>query len=213
MVSGKIPAGNCQGYRLSWKTARQKYWEILLLMFFLAISIWRCAAHHREVIVKDLYSIEAETITGEKTALSKYRGTVLLIVNTASKCGYTGQYEGLQKLQETYKDRGFTVLGFPANDFMGQEPGSNKEIQAFCRVNFGVSFPMFAKISVKGRDQHPLYTFLTSRETNPEFGGKITWNFNKFLISKNGKVLNRFGSRIKPGDAKVVSAIEEALEQ
>ena len=104
------------------------------------------------------------------------------------------------------------VLGFPSNDFMKQEPGSNEEIASFCKINYGVTFPMFGKISVKGDDQHPLYTYLTSKETNPEFGGKIIWNFNKFLISADGKVINRFGSRTKPDDKKLISALEGALK-
>lgn len=162
--------------------------------------------------MKNIYAIEAQTINGETVKLEKYKGKILLIVNTASKCGFTGQYDGLQKLYETYKDRGFVVLGFPSNDFMKQEPGSNEEIVSFCRLNYGVTFPMFGKISVKGDDQHPLYTYLTSKESNPEFDGKITWNFNKFLISSDGKVINRFGSRTKPDDKKLISAIEGALK-
>jgi glutathione peroxidase len=166
----------------------------------------------QELPMNSIYEIEAETISGETIKLEAYKGKTLLIVNTASKCGFTGQYEGLEKLYKTYQDQGFVVLGFPSNDFLKQEPGSNKEIASFCQQNYGVTFPMFGKISVKGSNQHPLYTFLTSKETDPEFAGKITWNFNKFLISSDGKIIARFGSRTKPGDPKVIDAIEGALK-
>jgi glutathione peroxidase len=170
-----------------------------------------CMAQDKEVAVNSIYDIEVNRITGEAVKMEQYQGKVLLIVNTASKCGFTGQYEGLQKLYETYQDRGFVILGFPSNDFMRQEPGSNEEIQNFCKLNYGVTFPLFEKISVKGKEQHPLYTFLTSKTTNPEFGGKISWNFNKFLISKEGNIVNRFGSRTKPDDPDLVGAIEQEL--
>lgn len=160
-----------------------------------------------------LYDIQAETISGETIKLETYKGKVLLIVNTASRCGFTGQYEGLQKLYETYKVRGLVILGFPANDFLKQEPGTSDEISSFCKLNYGVTFPMFAKISVKGGNQHPLYTFLTSEESNPRHAGRITWNFNKFLISKDGTVAARFGSRTKPGSPKLIQAIEKELDQ
>lgn len=158
-----------------------------------------------------IYNIEVTDMAGESMTLSAYQGRVMLIVNTASKCGFTGQYEGLQALHEQYKDSGLVVLGFPANNFLSQEPGSNEEIQTFCRLNYGVTFPMFEKISVKGDDQHALYQYLTSKETNPEFGGKIEWNFNKFLISREGRIIDRFGSRTKPQDEKLISALNEAL--
>ncbi len=161
----------------------------------------------------EFYEIEAQTISGETIKLENYQGKTLLIVNTASRCGFTGQYDGLQKLYELYKDKGFVVLGFPSNDFMNQEPAGNEEIASFCKLNYGVTFPMFEKISVKGDDQHPLYAFLTSKQTNPDFSGKISWNFNKFLISADGRVINRFGSRTKPGDQKLIEAIESALSQ
>ena len=161
--------------------------------------------------MKNFYDIEAKTIDGEAVKLEQFKGKTLLIVNTASKCGFTGQYDGLQELYETYKDRGFVILGFPSNDFLKQEPGSNEEIASFCKLNYGVTFPMFEKISVKGDAQHPLYQFLTSKETNPEFSGKISWNFNKFLISKDGQIINRFGSRTKPSDKKLVEAIKREI--
>ncbi|MDF7797873.1 glutathione peroxidase [Pontiellaceae bacterium B1224] len=162
--------------------------------------------------MNSIYEIEAQTISGETIKLEAYKGKTLLIVNTASKCGFTGQYEGLEKLYKTYQDQGFVVLGFPSNDFLKQEPGSNEEIASFCQINYGVTFPMFGKISVKGSNQHPLYTYLTSKQTDPEFAGKISWNFNKFLISSDGKIIGRFGSRTKPEDSKLVEAIEGALK-
>lgn len=161
--------------------------------------------------MNSLYDINVESISGDSVKLEEYKGKTLLIVNTASKCGFTGQYDGLQELYETYKDRGFVVLGFPSNDFLKQEPGSNEEIASFCKLNYGVTFPMFGKISVKGSDQHPLYTYLTSTEANHDFGGKISWNFNKFLISPEGKVVARFGSRVKPQDEKIINAINKQV--
>ena len=160
-----------------------------------------------------LFDIPVRTLAAEDTTLGAYRGRVLLIVNVASRCGFTPQYEELQALYERFADRGFLVLGFPANNFMNQEPGTNEEIVEFCRVNYGVTFPMFEKISVAGKDQHPLYAYLTSKETNPAHSGKITWNFNKFLIGRDGRILDRFGSRTKPLDPKLVSAVEMALAQ
>ena len=171
-----------------------------------------CTSAPKENPMKSIYDIEATTITGETIKLEAYKGKTLLIVNTASKCGFTGQYDGLQALYETYKDNEFVVLGFPSNDFLKQEPGSDDEIASFCKLNYGVTFPMFGKISVKGDEQHPLYTFLTSKETNPEFSGKISWNFNKFLISPDGTIISRFGSRTKPSDKDLIEAIEGSVK-
>ncbi len=151
-------------------------------------------------------------IDGQGVSLNTYRGNVLLIVNVASKCGYTPQYEGLQTLYTKYKDQGLVVLGFPANNFGNQEPGTNEEIKSFCSTKYRVTFPMFAKISVKGDDIHPLYRYLTSRETNPDFAGDISWNFNKFLVGRDGKIVARFESADAPGSAKVVQAVESALK-
>ncbi|MCF7855530.1 MAG: glutathione peroxidase [Candidatus Pacebacteria bacterium] len=161
--------------------------------------------------MQDLYQFEMNTIDGERVKLETFRGHVLLIVNVASKCGFTKQYAGLQELYQKYGDRGLVVLGVPANDFMRQEPGSNAEIKQFCSLNYGVTFPMFAKISVKGRNQHPLYAYLTDKKRHPEYGGKITWNFNKFLISRDGRVIGRFGSRVKPLSTDLTQAVEAAL--
>ena len=152
-------------------------------------------------------------IDGKPVALSQYKGKVLLVVNVASKCGLTPQYAALEKLYDQYKDKGLVVLGFPANEFRGQEPGTNEQIKQFCTEKYDVSFPMFSKIVVKGDDIHPLYRFLTSKETNPEFGGEIAWNFNKFLVDRNGKVVGRFEPKVKPDDAAVVEKIEAELQK
>jgi len=150
-------------------------------------------------------------IDGKDVKLSKFKGDVILVVNVASKCGYTPQYEGLQAIYKKYKDKGFYVLGFPANNFGGQEPGTNTEIKEFCESKFHVTFPMFAKISVKGDDIDPLYKFLTEKTTNGEFAGEITWNFNKFLVDRTGKVVARFSSKDTPESEAVTSAIENYL--
>jgi glutathione peroxidase len=161
---------------------------------------------------RSIYDFSLSGIAGGELDLADYRGKVLLIVNTASKCGFTKQYDGLQKLWETYRDQGLVVLGFPANNFLNQEPGDNEEIANFCRINYGVSFPLSTKISVRGKNIHPLYKYLTEKETNPSFSGKISWNFNKFLVSREGVVINRFGSKVEPGSEELVAAIEEALK-
>ena len=151
-------------------------------------------------------------IDGHDVKLDAYKGKVVMVVNTASKCGYTPQYEGLEALYEKYKDRGFVILGFPANNFMGQEPGTEKEIKEFCTLKYHVSFPMFSKISVKGADQHPFYTFLTNKVSDPGFDGDITWNFEKFIADKNGKIIARFPPKTTPDDPQLVKAVETALE-
>lgn len=160
-----------------------------------------------------IYEIDVTDIDGNEVSLGKYKDRVSLIVNTASKCGYTPQYEGLQAIYEKYRDRGFVVLGFPANNFGGQEPGSNEEIKEFCTLRYKVGFPMFAKISVAGDDMHPLYRYLTSTESNPEFGGEITWNFNKFLVDGEGRIIARFSSKETPESKEVTKAIEKALDE
>ncbi len=162
--------------------------------------------------VKSVLDFTMTDIDGKDVRLNKYKGKVLLVVNTASKCGYTPQYEGLQAIYSKYKDQGFYVLGFPANNFGTQEPGSEKEIKEFCESKYKVTFPMFAKISVKGEDQDPLYKFLTSKETNPQFAGDISWNFNKFLVNKNGEVVARFSSKDTPESPAVKEAIEKYLK-
>jgi glutathione peroxidase len=152
------------------------------------------------------------SIDGKPAPLSQYQGKVVLLVNVASRCGFTPQYEGLEKIYEKYKDRGFVILGFPANNFGGQEPGTNEEIKTFCSSKYSVKFPMYAKISVKGDDIHPLYKFLTDKQTNPASGGDIKWNFTKFLVGKDGKVIARFESAVTPESPEVTGAIEKALQ-
>lgn len=166
----------------------------------------------QEKAMKSIYDIPVKTIDGKPATLGDYKGKVLLIVNVASQCGYTPQYEGLEKIYKQYQSKGLVVLGFPANNFGGQEPGTEAEIVTFCSKNYGVTFPMFAKLSAAGADIHPLYKFLTEKETNPNFAGKINWNFNKFLIDKNGDPIARFDSADKPESAKVTQAIEQALK-
>ncbi len=160
---------------------------------------------------RSVHEFTLKNIDGQDVKLDQYKGKVVMIVNTASRCGLTSQYEGLQKIYDTYKDKGFVVLGFPANNFMGQEPGTEAEIKEFCTLNYKVSFPMFAKVSVKGTDQHPLYTFLTHKDTNPEFSGDIGWNFEKFVLDKNGTTIARFSPRTLPDAPEVIAAIEKGL--
>ena len=158
------------------------------------------------------YDFTLKDIDHKEVNLGQYRGKVVLVVNVASRCGFTPQYEGLQKAYANYKDRGFVILGFPANNFMSQEPGTDEEIKTFCSTKYNVTFPIFSKISVKGDDIHPLYKFLTSKETNPEFAGDIKWNFSKFLLDKNGKIVARFEPRVTPESDTMIQAIENALQ-
>ncbi len=153
------------------------------------------------------------SIDGREIPLRRFAGKVLLLVNTASKCGLTPQYKALEEVYKRYRDQGLVILGFPANDFLGQEPGTNAEIKEFCLINYGVSFPMFAKISVRGKGIHPLYKFLVEKETNPRFAGKIAWNFTKFLVDRKGEVIARFEPRTVPDDPAVIAAIEKALQE
>ena len=160
-----------------------------------------------------IYKIRVKSINGKECDLSEYQDKVMLIVNTASKCGFTGQYKELEELYGRYRDKGLVVLGFPCNQFASQEPGDDASIKKFCELNYNVSFPMFSKISVKGKEQHPLYKWLTSKESNPKFGGAISWNFNKFLIGRDGSVIGRFGSRETPQSETIKTAVEAALNQ
>jgi glutathione peroxidase len=152
------------------------------------------------------------SIDGKPAPLSEYHGKVVMIVNVASKCGFTPQYTGLEKIYEKYKDQGFVILGFPANNFGLQEPGTNEEIKTFCSSKYQVTFPMYAKVSVKGDDKTPLYQFLTDGKSNPATGGDIKWNFTKFLIGRDGKVIARFESAVTPESGEVTGAIEKALK-
>lgn len=156
-----------------------------------------------------LYDIPLVDIHGNETSLAAHKGKVMLIVNVASKCGYTKQYDGLEKLYDEYKDDGLVVLGFPCNQFNGQEPGSDAEIEEFCRLTFGVSFPMYSKLDVNGPNRHPLYKALAG-DSSP-FPGDISWNFNKFLVSKDGTILHRYASGVKPLSDELVGDIKAAL--
>ena len=158
-----------------------------------------------------LYDIPLKDIDGRAASLEAYRGEVLLIVNVASKCGFTPQYAGLEALYQKYKDQGFTVLGFPCNQFGRQEPGTNEEIKQLCSTRYQVSFPLFDKIEVNGKNRHALYEVLAGK--NSPFSGRIWWNFTKFLVGRDGKIFGRFGTRVKPDSTKLVQAIESALAE
>ena len=158
-----------------------------------------------------VHEFTMKTIDGKPAPLSQFKGQVMLIVNVASQCGYTYQYEGLQALYVKYKDKGLVIAGFPANNFGEQEPGTDAEIGAFCKSKFGVTFPMFSKISVAGGDKTPLYQFLTDKTANPKTGGEIPWNFTKYLVDRNGKVLARFDAPVEPDSKELTGAIEKAL--
>lgn len=156
----------------------------------------------------NVHDFTADSIDGTPRPLADYRGRALLLVNTASRCGFTPQYKELESLYRTYHERGFEVLAFPANDFLGQEPGTNEEIRAFCETKYATTFPLFAKIHVKGKEIHPLYAYLTKESEQP---GDITWNFNKFLVAPDGRVVARFGSKTKPRAAELTAALESVL--
>ena len=177
-----------------------------------AVVIGMSSVAQGEGSMKSIYDFTMRDIDGKDVSLSDFKGKVLLVVNVASKCGFTGQYAGLEKLYKTYAEKGLVVLGFPANNFFGQEPGTEAEIKSFCSLTYGVTFPMFAKISVKGKTIHPLYAFLTAQETNPNFAGAISWNFNKYLIGRDGAILGHYGSRTAPDDKELVAAVERALQ-
>ncbi|MBA4715976.1 MAG: methyltransferase domain-containing protein [Verrucomicrobiales bacterium] len=158
-----------------------------------------------------IYDIGFETINGQKKTLADFAEKPILIVNVASQCGYTPQYAGLQLLHEKYKEKGLNIIGFPCNDFGGQEPGSNNEIEKFCKANYNVSFTLASKVKLRGEDAHPLYQFLQSEKTNPDFFGSVKWNFEKFLIDGKGKVVNRFRQRVRPTSSEIVSSVEWEL--
>lgn len=160
---------------------------------------------------KSIHEITVKTIDGQDVTLGQFKGKVLLVVNTASQCGYTSQYAGMQSVYEKYKDQGFEVLAFPANEFGGQEPGSNDEIKTFCMSRYHTTFPLFAKIVVAGQEKHPLYRHLTDKATNPSYSGEIPWNFTKFLVDRNGQVIGRFEPKSAPESPAVTQAIEAAL--
>jgi len=172
----------------------------------LAVLLLLCSLTLR---AESLYQIPLKDIDGQATTLANFQGRVLLIVNTASECGFTPQYQGLEALFQKYQAQGLTVLGFPCNQFGGQEPGSNAEIKRFCSTSFHVTFPLFDKIEVNGPGRHPLYVALAGKDS--PFPGNITWNFNKFLVGRDGRILLRFNSNVTPESPEVIKAVEAAL--
>ena len=160
---------------------------------------------------KSVYDFTLNSIDGQHAPLGAYRGKVVLLVNVASRCGFTPQYTALESVYEKFKARGLVIVGIPANNFGSQEPGTNQEIKTFCQTKYSVTFPMMSKVSVKGEDQTPLYQFLTDKTANPQTGGEIQWNFTKFLIGPDGRVLARFEPAITPDSPEVTAAIEKAL--
>lgn len=191
-----------------------------LILIFLLFAFSACAQEEKRDLkdnkiedekAETIYEFSVIDIDGNETDLEKYRGKVLLVVNTASKCGFTPQYEGLQKIYEEYQDSGFTVLGFPSNDFGNQEPGTNEEIKEFCSLNYEVSFPLFDKVKVTGEGKTELYQFLTKNENVEK--GEIKWNFEKFLISRDGEVVARFRSAVEPESDELISRLKSELKQ
>ena len=178
----------------------------LMLMFCLA-----CASLAAQS--KSIYDFTMKSIDGDPVSLKSYHGKVVLLVNVASKCGFTPQYAALEALYEKFKDKGFVIVGIPANNFMSQEPGTDAEIKTFCTNKYNVTFPMMSKVSVKGDDETPLYLFLTDKSANPQIGGDIKWNFTKFLFDRDGKPVARFEPATKPDSPEVTAAIESALGQ
>ena len=175
-------------------------------IFLFCVGLWLLTGFSGNKPEKTVYSFEVASLSEEENIdLEAFKGKKILIVNTASECGYTPQYEALQKLWETHRDK-LIIIGFPANNFGGQEPGSNEDIEVFCKRNYGVSFPMAAKVSVVGDDIHPLFRWLTEQE-NPDFTGDIKWNFEKFLLDENGKLIHRFRSSVAPDSEKILSKI------
>jgi glutathione peroxidase len=181
-------------------------WKWIMIVFVVAQS----SRIFGEVKSVSAYDFSVANINGRDTSLGEYKGKVALFVNTASECGYTPQYAGLQQIYDKYKDRGFVVLAFPSNDFGAQEPGSNQEIAKFCDLRFKVKFPLFSKISVKGKDQAPLYTHLINHSAVDK-GAQVAWNFEKFLVSGNGEVVGRFKSGVEPTSSVMTAAIEQEL--
>jgi glutathione peroxidase len=164
-----------------------------------------------QTLPRSIHEISLPRLSGEPANLSEFAGQVVLAVNVASKCGFTPQYAGLQKLQDRYSERGFTVIGFPCNQFFRQEPGTAEQIQQFCSVNYGVAFPLFAKVDVKGDNQHPLYAILSQTPDDSGKAGNVGWNFEKFLVGRDGVPVRRFRSKVEPEDPKLVGAIESLL--
>jgi glutathione peroxidase len=180
---------------------------------FAAVLMLCLGAISAMAVAKSVYDFTLKSIDGKPESLAEYHGKVLLLVNVASKCGYTPQYKALESLYEKYKGQGLVIVGIPANNFASQEPGTNAEIKSFCSRTYNVTFPMMAKVSVKGDDKTPLYQFLTDKAVNPQIGGEIQWNFTKFLFDRNGKPVARFEPAVTPDAPQVTSAIEAALKQ
>lgn len=183
----------------------------LALVLVASAAVAVVAAEKKGEKVAPVLNFKMASLTGKPVDLSRYQGKVVLMVNVASECGLTPQYEGLEALHEKFADKGLAILGFPANEFGKQEPGTDSEIAEFCEKNYGVKFDMFSKVVVKGEGQCPLYQFLTSEETDPKFAGDITWNFEKFLIGRNGEIVARFAPKVTPESEEVISAIEAEL--
>lgn len=175
------------------------------VLFLIIVSIFTIMTVSAQ---QSFYDFKVKTLTGEEYDLASLKGKKVMVVNTASKCGNTPQYENLESLYRKYKDNGFVVIGFPANNFMGQEPGTNEEIAEFCKANYGVTFPMMEKISVKGDDQHPLYQWLTQAEKNGKEDSKVMWNFQKYLIDENGNLVAVIPPKEKPDSEKIINWIE-----
>jgi glutathione peroxidase len=194
---------------------------IVLFILFFAVTGFACSdnnqsskLNNKNIMEKisdtiNIYDVKVKSISGEDISLSNYKGKVLMIVNVASKCGYTPQYEGLEAIYKKYKDRGFEILAFPCNDFKGQEPGTNEEIAEFCRVNYGVTFTLFDKIKVLGDEKSELYSKLIQYKP----AGDIGWNFEKFIIDRNGNVAGRFKTKVKPESEEITSLIESELNK
>ena len=180
----------------------------LILLFLIGIMIGK-AQTKKQMNDQTIYQFEVEDITGKAFPLSNLQGKKVMIVNTASKCGLTPQYKELEALYQQYKDKDFVIIGFPANNFLKQEPGTNEEIATFCQVNYGVSFPMMSKISVKGKDMHPLYQFLTQKSKNGVMDSKVSWNFQKYLIGKDGHLEKVIDPKTLPNDPEVIQWISE----
>lgn len=183
--------------------------KIAALMFALLL----CVATAFAEPAKSIYDFTLNNIDGNPTPLASFKGKVVVLVNVASRCGFTPQYAALESVYEKYKDKGLVIIGIPANNFLWQEPGSNEEIKTFCTRKYNVTFPMMAKVSVKGGDKTPLYQFLTDKNLNPKVGGEIGWNFTKFVFDRNGNPVARFSPSTTPDSPEVIKAIESALAQ
>jgi len=177
--------------------------------FALVVALTLLTAMMTQAVPPSIHDLKLKDIDGKEVQLSEYKGKVLLVVNVASRCGFTKQYAGLEALYQKYKDQGLIVLGFPCNQFGGQEPGSNTDIKEFCSTKFNVTFPLFDKIDVNGENRAPLYTLLAGKDS--PFPGDVKWNFNKFLIGRDGTTLKRFDSRVAPDATELTSAVETAL--